>query len=65
MTVIPAPTLSQQSFKRGRARRNLGSKWSLALAAALFLALAIVEFSIIALAAPNVAEIGPFAVTVP
>ena len=65
MTVIPATTFSHQSFKRGSVRGNLESRWSLALAAALFVAVAIVELSIVALAAPNVAEIGSFAVTVP
>jgi hypothetical protein len=37
----------------------------LALAAALYLAVAIVELSIIALAAPSISEIGSLYVTVP
>jgi len=65
MTTIPATTLSQQLFGRGTVRRNSEFNWGLTLVAALYLAVAIVEFSIIVLAAPSIAEIGSFYVTVP
>jgi len=65
MTTIPATTLSQQLFERGTVRRNSEFNWGLTLVAALYLAVAIVEFSIIVLAAPSIAEIGSFYVTVP
>lgn len=53
MTTIPATTFSQQLFERGTVRRNSGLN-RLALAAALYLAVAIVELSIIVLAAPSI-----------
>jgi hypothetical protein len=65
MTAIPATTLSRQLFERGTVRRNLGFNQGLIFAAALYLAVAIVELSIIALAAPGIAEIGSLYVTVP
>ena len=68
MTTIPATTLSQQLFQRGTVRRNSGLNRGLALlafAAALYLAVAIVELSIIVLAAPSISEIGSLYVTVP
>ena len=65
MTTIPATTFSQQLFGRGTVRRNSGLNRGLALAAALYLAVAIVELSIIVLAAPSIAEIGSLYVTVP
>jgi hypothetical protein len=65
MTAIPATTLSRQSFERGTVRRNSGFNQGLIFAAALYLAVAIVELSIIALAAPGIAEIGSLYVTVP
>jgi hypothetical protein len=58
MTTIPATTFSQQLFERGTGRRNSGLNRGLALAAALYLAVAIVELSIIVLAAPSISEIG-------
>ena len=63
MTTIPATTLSRQ--ERGTVRRNSGFNQGLIFAAALYLAVAIVELSIIALAAPGIAEIGSLYVTVP
>ena len=65
MTAIPATTLSRQLFGRGTVRRNSGFNQGLIFAAALYLAVAIVELSIIALAAPGIAEIGSLYVTVP
>jgi len=65
MTAIPATTLSRQLFERGSVRRNSGFNQGLIFAAALYLAVAIVELSIIALAAPGIAEIGSLYVTVP
>ena len=69
MTAIPATTLSRQLFERGTVRRNSGFNQGLIFAAALYLAVylavAIVELSIIALAAPGIAEIGSLYVTVP
>ena len=65
MTTIPATTFSQQLFERGTIRRNSGLNRGLALGAALYLAVAIVELSIIVLAAPSIAEIGSLYVTVP
>jgi hypothetical protein len=43
MTTIPATTFSQQLFERGTGRRNSGLNRGLALAAALYLAVAIVD----------------------
>ena len=65
MTTIPATTLSRQLFERGTVRRNSGLNQGLIFAAGLYLAVAIVELSIIALAAPGIAEIGSLYVTVP
>ena len=65
MTAIPATTLSRQLFERGTVRRNSGFNQGLIFAAALYLAVAFVELSIIALAAPGIAEIGSLYVTVP
>jgi len=65
MTTIPATTFSQQLFERGTVRRNSGLNRVLAFAAALYLAVAIVELSIIVLAAPSISEIGSLYVTVP
>ena len=65
MTTIPPTTFSQELFERGTVRRNSEFNRGLALAAALYLAVAIVELSIIGLAAPSMAEIGSFYVTVP
>ena len=65
MTTIPATTLSRQLFERRTNRRNSGFNQGLVFAAALYLAVAIVELSIIVVAAPSIAEIGSFYVTVP
>ena len=65
MTAIPATTLSRQLFERGTVRRNSGFNQGVIFAAALYLAVAIVELSIIVLAAPGIAEIGSLYVTVP
>jgi len=65
MTTIPATTLSHQLFERGTVRRNSGFNQGLIFAAALYLAVAIVELSIIVLAAPGIAELGSLYVTVP
>jgi hypothetical protein len=64
MTMIPATTLSQQLFGRVTVGRNSEFNWGLTLVAALYLAVAIVEFSIIVLA-PSIAEIDSFYVAVP
>ena len=65
MTTIPATTFSQQLSERGTVRGNSGLNRGLAFAAALYLAVAIVELSIIVLAAPSISEIGSLYVTVP
>ena len=65
MTTIPATTLLHQSFERGAVRRNSGLNQGLIFAAVLDLAVAIVELSIIVLAAPGIAEIGSLYVPVP
>jgi|AmaraimetFIIA100_FD_contig_81_2441930_length_1875_multi_5_in_0_out_0_2 hypothetical protein len=54
MTTIPATT----SFQRGPVRRNLEFNRALIFAAALYLAVAIVELLIIVLAGSRIAEIG-------
>lgn len=65
MSASPATTLSRELFERGTVRRTSGLNRGLALAAALYLAVAILELSIIVLAAPSIAEIGSFYVTAP
>jgi hypothetical protein len=65
MTTIPATTLSQESFQRVPIRRNAEFNWGLTFAAALFLAVAIAELSIIVLAAPGIVEISSLYVPVP
>jgi hypothetical protein len=65
MTTIPAATLAQQLFERGTVLRTSEFNWGLTFVAALYLAVAIVELSIIVLAAPSIAEIGSFYVIVP
>ena len=60
MTTIPATTLPQQLFKG-----SLEFNWMLTFVVALYLAVAIVELSIIVLAAPGIAEIAPLYVPVP
>jgi hypothetical protein len=65
MTTIPATTLSQELFERAAVRKNSGLNRGLILAVAVYLTVAIVELSIIVLAAPSIAEIGSFYVTAP
>ena len=60
--IIPATTLSQL-FGRGAVRTNSELNPGLIFAAALYLAVAIIESMIIVLAAPSIAEIGSFYVT--
>jgi len=64
MTAIPATTLSRQLFGRGAVRRKSEFNRGLVFVAVLYLAVAIIELSIIVLAAPSIAEIGSFYVTV-
>ena len=64
MTAIPATTLSRQLFERGTVRTSEFNR-GLVFVAALYLAVAIVELSIIVLTAPSIAEIGSIYVTVP
>ena len=47
MNTNPTTTLSRQLFERGTVRRNSGVSQGLVFAAALYLAVAIVELSII------------------
>jgi hypothetical protein len=65
MTTIPSTTLSRQLIERGTVRRNSGFNQGVIFAAALYLAVAIVELSIIVLAAPGITEIGSLYVPVP
>ena len=65
MSTIPTTTLSRELFERGIVRRNSELNRVLIFAAALYLAVAIVELSIIVLAAPSITEIGSLYVTVP
>ena len=65
MTTIPATTLSQELFEHATVRGNSGFNHGLIFAAALYLAVAIVELSIIVLAASSIAEIGSLYATVP
>jgi hypothetical protein len=65
MTTMPATTVSQQLFRRGAVRKTSEFNRGLTFAAVLYLAVAIVELSIVVLAAPSIAEIGSFYVTVP
>lgn len=57
MTTISATTLSHDLLERRTVPRNSQSNRGLFFAAALYLAVAIVELTIIALAAPGIAEI--------
>ena len=65
MSTIHATTLSQQLFGRGTVRRSSELNRGLIFAVALYLAVAIVEFLIIVLSAPSIAEIGSLYVAVP
>ena len=65
MSTIPTTTLSRELFERGTVSRNSEFNRVLIFAAALYLAVAIVELSIIVLAAPSITEIGLLYVTVP
>jgi hypothetical protein len=60
MTTVPVTTLFEHSTVRRSSRFNQG----LIFAAAVYLAVAIIELSIIVRAAPGIAEIGSFYVTV-
>jgi hypothetical protein len=63
MTTIPVTTLSQELFERSTVRRSSGFKQGLIFAATLYLAVAIIELSIIVFAAPSIAEVGSLYVT--
>ena len=63
MTTIPTTTLSQQLFGNEPVRRTSDFNRGLIFAAALYIAVAIVESAIIVLAAPSMAEIGSLYVT--
>ena len=63
MTAIAAPHLPRQLIDRRRG--NMEFKSGLTFVAALYLAVAFIELSIIVLAAPKMTEIGSFYVTVP
>jgi hypothetical protein len=63
MSTIHATTLSKELFEHATVRRNSGFNGGLIFAAALYLTVAIVELSIIVLAAPSIAEIGSLYVT--
>ena len=65
MSTIPTTTLSRELFERGTVSRNSEFNRVLIFAVALYLAVAIVELSIIVLAAPSITEIGLLYVTVP
>jgi hypothetical protein len=65
MSTTPATTLSRQLFAPGAVRRNSGFNQGFIFAAALFLAVAIVELSIIVLSAPGIAEVGLLYASVP
>ena len=65
MTTIAATTLSQQLCVNGTVHKTSKFNWGLTFAAALYLAVAIVELSITVLAAPSIAEVASFYVTVP
>lgn len=58
MTTIPMATSRQRLFESHASHRQLKPDRGLIVAAALFLAVAIVELAIIALASPGIAEIG-------
>jgi hypothetical protein len=63
MTTIPAMTLPQQLFGRGTISRKSKFNQGPVFAAALYLAVAIIELLIIALAAQSITEIGSLYVT--
>jgi hypothetical protein len=65
MTTIPATTLSPQLFERSALRTTSEFNRGLVFAAAVYLAVALVELSIIVLAAPGIAEIGPLYMSAP
>jgi hypothetical protein len=64
MATVPVTTLSKELFERSTVRRSSGFNQGLIFSAALYLAVAIIELSIIVHAAPSIAEIGSFYVTV-
>jgi hypothetical protein len=65
MTTIPATTLSPHLFERSAIRRTSEFNHGLRFAAALYLAVALVELSIIVLAVPGIADISQLYVIVP
>ncbi len=65
MSTIPTTISSQEPFEHGTVRRNSEFNGALIFAAALYLAVAIVELTIIVLAAPSITQIGSLYVTVP
>jgi hypothetical protein len=65
MTTIPATTLSPHVFDRGTLRKSSEHHRGLLVAAAVYLAVALVELSIIALAVPGIADISRLYVIVP
>jgi hypothetical protein len=65
MTTIRATTLSGQLFERGTVRRKSEFDQGVIFAAALYLVVAIVELSIVVLAARGIPEIGSLYVPVP
>ena len=65
MTTIPVTTLSAQVFDRSAGSRTSKSHRGLLFAAAVYLAVTLVELSIIALAVPGIADINQLYVIVP
>ena len=65
MTTIRGTTLTPHLFERSAPRRSSEFNRGLIFAAAAYLAVTLVEFSIIVLAAPGIAETGGLAVSVP
>ena len=65
MSTIPTTTLPRELFERRTVRRNSEFDRVLIFAVGVYLSVAIVELSIIVLAAPSITEIGSLYVTVP
>jgi len=63
MSTIHASTLSKELLEHATVHGNSGFNNGLIFATALYLMVAIVELSIIVLAAPSIAEIGSLYVT--
>jgi hypothetical protein len=64
MTTIHATTSSHALLERGGVRKNVHTDRGLVFAAALFLAVAVVELTIIVVAAGSLADIGALYATV-